>query len=172
MLFAWCRSTEASIPRCGLLLNPSRPRLAAFAQTLNEWVKRDEIDTGARDGVTTTDLQRLKELERENKELRRANEILKLASAFFAQAELDRRPQVLRDFIDKHRDTYGVEPICKVLQIAPSGYRRHVALRRNPEERCARARRDEALVPQIERVWMANMRKRAMNPVLERGAAL
>ena len=60
-------------------------------QTLNEWVKRVEIDTGARAGVTTTDLQRLKELERENKELRKANEILKLASAFFAQAELDRR---------------------------------------------------------------------------------
>jgi transposase len=60
-------------------------------QTLNEWVKRDEIDTAARAGVTTTDLQRLKELERENKELRKANEILKLASAFFAQAELDRR---------------------------------------------------------------------------------
>ena len=61
------------------------------AQTLNEWVKRDEIDSGTRDGITTTELQRLKELERENKELRRANEILKLASAFFAQAELDRR---------------------------------------------------------------------------------
>ena len=58
---------------------------------LNEWVKRDEIDTGAKAGVTTTDLQRLKELKRENKELRRANEILKLASAFFSQAELDRR---------------------------------------------------------------------------------
>ena len=60
-------------------------------QTLNEWVKRHQIDTGARDGITTSELQRLKELERENKELRRANEILKLASAFFAQAELDRR---------------------------------------------------------------------------------
>ena len=57
----------------------------------SEWVKRDEIDTGARAGVTTTDLQRIKELERENKELRRANEILKVGSAFFAQAELDRR---------------------------------------------------------------------------------
>ena len=60
-------------------------------QTLNEWVKRHEIDAGARAGVTTPDMQRLKELERENKELRRANEILKTASAFFAQAELDRR---------------------------------------------------------------------------------
>ena len=67
------------------------PKIGCVAQTLNGWVKRDEIDTGARAGVTTTDLQRLKELERENKELRRANEILKLASAFFAQAELDRR---------------------------------------------------------------------------------
>ena len=60
-------------------------------QTLHEWVKRHEVDSGARDGITTSELQRLKELERENKELRKANEILKLASAFFAQAELDRR---------------------------------------------------------------------------------
>ena len=66
-------------------------KIGCTAQTLNEWVKRNEVDTGARAGVTTTDQQRLKELERENKELRRANEILKLASAFFAQAELDRR---------------------------------------------------------------------------------
>ena len=60
-------------------------------QTLNEWVKRVEVDTGVRDGVTTAEAQRVKELEREVKELRRANEILKLASAFFAQAELDRK---------------------------------------------------------------------------------
>jgi transposase-like protein len=67
------------------------PKIGCVPQTLNEWVKRDEIDNGTRAGVTTTELQRLKELERENKELRKANEILKLASAFFAQAELDRR---------------------------------------------------------------------------------
>ena len=67
------------------------PKIGCVPQTLNEWVKRDEIDTGARAGITTVDMQRLKELERENKELRRANEILKLASTFFAQAELDRR---------------------------------------------------------------------------------
>ena len=60
-------------------------------QTLLEWVKRQEVDAGIRDGVTTTEAQRVKELEREVKELLRANEILKLASAFFAQAELDRR---------------------------------------------------------------------------------
>jgi transposase-like protein len=67
------------------------PKIGCVPQTLNEWIKRDAIDAGARAGVTTLDMQRLKELERENKELRRANEILQTASAFFAQAELDRR---------------------------------------------------------------------------------
>ena len=60
-------------------------------QTLLEWVKRVEVDGGVREGITTSQTQRVKDLEREVKELRRANEILKLASAFFAQAELDRR---------------------------------------------------------------------------------
>ena len=67
------------------------PKIGCVPQTLLDWVKRHEVDTGARDGVTTGEAQRVKELEREVKELRRANEILKLASAFFAQAELDRR---------------------------------------------------------------------------------
>lgn len=59
--------------------------------TLNDWVKKAEVDSGQRPGTTTSDAQRIKELEREVKELRRANDILKTASAFFAQAELDRR---------------------------------------------------------------------------------
>ena len=67
------------------------PKIGCVPQTLLEWVKRQEVDIGVRDGVTSTEAQRIKELERENKELRRANEILKVASAFFAQAELDRR---------------------------------------------------------------------------------
>lgn len=60
-------------------------------------------------------------------------------------------------YIDQHRDAYGVEPICKVLQVAPSAYRRHAARQRNPELRSARAKRDELLMPHIERVWHANM---------------
>ena len=67
------------------------PKIGCVPQTLLSWVQRHEIDSGVREGVTTAEAQRMKELERENKELRRANEILKLASAFFAQAELDRR---------------------------------------------------------------------------------
>ena len=67
------------------------PKIGCVAQTLLVWIQQHEIDSGQRAGVTTTDANRVKELEREVKELRRANEILKLASAFFAQAELDRR---------------------------------------------------------------------------------
>ena len=66
-------------------------KIGCVPQTLNEWVKKSEIDCGVREGVTSDERERVKALEREVKELRRANEILKLASAFFAQAELDRR---------------------------------------------------------------------------------
>jgi len=59
-------------------------------ETLRKWVRRAEVDEGRRDGVTTAEQQRVKELEREVRELRRANEILRKASAYFAQAELDR----------------------------------------------------------------------------------
>ncbi len=67
------------------------PKIGCVPQTLNDWVRKHEVDAGTRDGVTSAERERVKELEREVKELRRANEILKLASAFFAQAELDRR---------------------------------------------------------------------------------
>ncbi len=58
--------------------------------------------------------------------------------------------------VDAHRATHGVEPICKALQIAPSGYWRHAAKRRDAAKRCDRAKRDEQLSPQIQRVWDAN----------------
>ena len=60
-------------------------------------------------------------------------------------------------FIDQNRQAHGVEPICKVLQVAPSAYWRHAARQRNPALRCARAQRDAALLPHIERVWQANL---------------
>lgn len=67
-------------------------KLGMTPETLRKWVRRAEIDEGQRPGLTTTERERLKELEKENKELRRANEILKAAAAFFG-AELDRRPK-------------------------------------------------------------------------------
>jgi transposase len=78
-------------PSLWLAIESIAPKIGCVPQTLLTWVQRQEIDSGVREGVTTSEAQRVKELEREVKELRRANEILKVASAFFAQAELDRR---------------------------------------------------------------------------------
>lgn len=67
------------------------PKIGCVPQTLNEWVRKHQVNAGERAGTTSGEQQRIKDLEREVKELRKANDILKLASAFFAQAELDRR---------------------------------------------------------------------------------
>jgi transposase len=67
------------------------PKIGCTAETLRKWVRRAERDQGMREGLTSSDRERLKALERENRELKRANEILRKASAFFAQAELDRK---------------------------------------------------------------------------------
>lgn len=66
-------------------------KVGCAAQTLNEWVKKVEVDGGRRAGVPSEMAEKMKALERENRELRQANEILRKASAYFAQAELDRR---------------------------------------------------------------------------------
>lgn len=63
----------------------------------------------------------------------------------------------MRAFIDQYRHAYGVEPICRVMQVAPSGYWRYAAQQRNPELRCARVQRDDVLSVDIERVWQANL---------------
>ena len=68
-------------------------KVGCTAETLRKWVRQAERDQGRREGLTGTDRERLKALERENRELKRANEILRKASAYFAQAELDRRPK-------------------------------------------------------------------------------
>jgi transposase len=68
-------------------------KIGCTPETLRTWVRQSEADQGIRGGLSISDRERLKELERENRELKRANEILRKASAYFAQAELDRRPK-------------------------------------------------------------------------------
>ena len=85
------REHRADHPSLWAAIESIAPKIGCVPQTLHDWVKKAEIDSGQRPGTTTSDAQRIKELEREVKELRRANDILKTASAFFAQAELDRR---------------------------------------------------------------------------------
>jgi transposase-like protein len=68
-------------------------KIGCSPESLRKWLRRTEIDSGSRSGVTSDERARMKDLEKENRELRRANEILRKASAYFAQAELDRRPR-------------------------------------------------------------------------------
>jgi transposase len=68
-------------------------KIGCSPESLRKWLRRTEVDSGSRSGVTSDERARMKDLEKENRELRRANEILRKASAYFAQAELDRRPR-------------------------------------------------------------------------------
>lgn len=85
------REQRSEHPSLWAAVESIAPMIGCTNQTLLGWVKQEQAESGERDGVTTSERERLKALEREVKELRRANELLKPASAFFAQAELDRR---------------------------------------------------------------------------------
>lgn len=86
-----------------------------------------------------------------------ANEILRLASAFFRPDVAPTPLQVVRAFIDQYRHAYGVEPICNVMQVAPSGHRLYAAQQRNFALRCVRVQRDDVLSVETEWVWQANL---------------
>ena len=141
-------------------------KIGCTAQTLNEWVKKAEVDSGARAGVPTDMAEKLKALERENRELRQANEILRKASRLFCPGGARPPVQAMIAFIDDHREAHGVEPICKVLPIAPSTYHAHVAKRRRsrpavgageagcgPEARDARVFEENFGVYGVRKVW-------------------
>ncbi|MFD2447208.1 IS3 family transposase [Vogesella fluminis] len=131
-------------------------KIGCTAETLRRWIRQQERNTGQGDGPAGTEAARVKELEREVRELKKANEILRLASAFFAPGGARPPLQVVRAFIDAHRDRLGVEPICRILQVAPSAYRRYAARQRDPALRSPRALRDDMLRVEIERVWQVN----------------
>ncbi|HAJ2700320.1 TPA: IS3 family transposase, partial [Escherichia coli] len=133
------------------------PKIGCTPETLRVWVRQHERDTGGGDGgLTTAERQRLKELERENRELRRSNDILRQASAYFAKAEFDRLWKKLMPLLDKLREQYGVGPVCSELHIAPSTYYHCQQQRHHPEKRSARAQRDDWLKKEIQRVYDEN----------------
>ena len=82
---------EADYPSQWAALSAIAPKIGCTPETLRSWVRQAERNAGRREGTTTSERERIKALERENRELKQANEILRKASAYFAQAELDRR---------------------------------------------------------------------------------
>ena len=133
-------------------------KIGCTAETLRKWVRRSETDQGKRSGMTTSDRERLKELERENRELKRANEILRKASAFFCPGGARPPTEVLISFIDEHRAEYGVEPVCKQLPIAPSTYYEEKARETDPDRLPERTKQDQQLQIDIKRIWEDNFR--------------
>ena len=133
-------------------------KIGCTAQTLNEWVKKAEVHSGRKPGLTTEMAEKLKALERENREPCQANEIPRKASAYFCPGGARPPVQAMIAFIDDHRGAYGVEPICRVLPIAPSTYHVHDARRADPTKLSARSRRDATLLPEVRRVFDENFR--------------
>ncbi|WP_346140860.1 IS3 family transposase, partial [Kutzneria viridogrisea] len=130
-------------------------QLGIHPESLRTWVKQAEIDSGDRSGTTTSDAERIAQLERENQELRRANAILKSASGFLRGGARPPLPLIV-DYIDTHKHQFGVEPICTVLtqagmKIAPSTY--YAARSRPPS---ARAVRDIAITAKITQIHQDN----------------
>ncbi|WP_409975804.1 IS3 family transposase [Escherichia coli] len=133
------------------------PKIGCTPETLRVWVRQHERDTGGGDGgFTTTERQRLKELERENRELRRSNDILRQASAYFCEGGVRPPLEKIMPLLDKLREQCGVGPVCSELHIAPSTYYHCQQQRHRPDKRSARAQRDDWLKKEILRVYDEN----------------
>ncbi|EIY0318237.1 TPA: IS3 family transposase [Escherichia coli] len=133
------------------------PKIGCTPETLRVWVRQHERDTGGGDGgLTTAERQRLKELERENRELRRSNDILRQASAYFGEGGVRPPLEKVMPLLDKLRKLYGVGPVCSELHIAPSTYYHCQQQRHHPDKRSARAQRDDWLKREIQRVYDEN----------------
>lgn len=122
---AWFSSISTSMNPSGRQSNQYQPNLDALQKPYNAGCGNPEIDQGNRGGISTNEPDCLKELEREKRELKRANEILPTAPVFSPRrvrpAAAAARTEVMVRYIDAHRDCYGVEPICKQLPIAEDG---------------------------------------------------
>ncbi|WP_416349379.1 IS3 family transposase [Pararhodobacter sp.] len=131
-------------------------KLGCSPDSLRVWMRQVQRDGGEQPGPTGVEIARIKELERENRELRQANEILRKASAYFCPGGA--RPPVSQiiDFIEESREAFGVEPICRALQFAPSTYYDRRAIARDPDRASARAKSDAALSLKIDAAWDAN----------------
>ncbi|MCF3643376.1 IS3 family transposase [Rhizobium sp. TRM95111] len=147
---------EAEHPSRWAAVSSIAAKIGCSAHTLHEWVKKAEVDSGKRAGLPSDVAEKMKALERENRELRQANEILRKASAYFANGGARAPTEAMISFIDEHRSVLGIEPICRLLPIAPSTYYEAVAKRTDVGRLSARERNDIAMKVEIRRVFNEN----------------
>ncbi|XFP67776.1 IS3 family transposase (plasmid) [Klebsiella variicola subsp. variicola] len=138
-------------------INSIAPKIGCSPDSLRAWLRQHERNNGAGDsGLTSDERQRLKELEQEVRELRRSNDILRRASAYFGEGGVRPSVEKIMPLLDTLSGSHGVGPVCHELNIAPSTYYRHREYRQHPQKRSLRDHRDDLLKPEIQRVYDEN----------------
>ncbi len=152
------QESRSEYPSLWVAVESIAPKIGCSAHTLVTWVQRHEVDSGQREGghhqlARTHQGVGAREPRAAPRQRHPAHR-----QRFFRAGGARPQTEVVNPYIDRHREVYGVEPICKVLQVASSAYRRHAARLRDPAQRSNRARRDEQLMPHVQRVWQENHR--------------
>ncbi|TSB23223.1 IS3 family transposase [Psychrobacter sp. YGAH215] len=129
------------------------PKIGCTPETLRSWHKKHIDQTIPASVQAQSQEQRIKALERENKELKQVNEIIRKAAGFFRPGGARPSTEIMVTFIDDHKQKYGIEPICRVLPIAPSTYYRTKDLESYPEKRSFRQQHDDYYISEIKRIW-------------------
>ncbi|QIO09295.1 IS3 family transposase [Acinetobacter lanii] len=145
--------SEKDYPSTWAAITAIAPKIGCTPETLRSWHQKYLNQQNPIKVQQLSDQERIKQLERENKELQRANEILRKAAAFFGPGGARPPTQIMVDFIHNNKELYGVEAICRILPIAPSTYYRTLDLADNPEHRAKRDLHDLHHAEQIKRIW-------------------
>ncbi|HAV5269700.1 TPA: IS3 family transposase [Acinetobacter baumannii] len=145
--------SEKDYPSTWAAITAIAPKIGCTPETLRVWYLKHLDQLNPAKVQQISDQEKMKQMEREIKELKRANEILRKAAAFFGPGGARPPTQIMVDFIHNNKDRYGVEAICRILPIAPSTYYRTLDLTDNPEHRAKRDLHDEYHAEQIKRIW-------------------
>ncbi|MFA3645536.1 IS3 family transposase, partial [Acinetobacter baumannii] len=145
--------SEKDYPSNWAAITAIAPKIGCTPETLRVWYQKYLDKLNPVKVQQLSDQERIKQLECENKELQRANEILRKAAAFFRPGGARPPTQIMVDFIHNNKELYGVEAICRILPIAPSTYYRTLDLCENPEHRAKRDLHDLHHAEEIKRIW-------------------
>ncbi|MDD2947188.1 MAG: IS3 family transposase [Acinetobacter sp.] len=145
--------SEKDYPSNWAAITAIAPKIGCTPETLRVWYQKYLDKQNPVKVQQLSDQERIKQLERENKELQRANEILRKAAGFFRPGGARPPTQIMVDFIHNNKELYGVEAICRILPIAPSTYYRTLDLCENPEHRAKRDLHDLHHAEEIKRIW-------------------
>ncbi|MBD3727744.1 MAG: IS3 family transposase [Moraxella osloensis] len=145
--------SQKDYPSLWAAIQAIAPKFGCTPETLRSWHQKHLAKQNPVTVTTESQAARIAELEREIKELKQANEIIRKAAGFFRPGGARPQTEVMIKFIDDEKDNYGVESICRILPIAPSTYYRIKDEQENPEKQSRRKQSDKHLIEQIKQIW-------------------